>query len=70
MCAWYDKYLGTGFNGGSYVSFEWANENGETDGQTAFSFWNGGDKYFNRWDKECMLNFRVDDLEGKKEKLN
>lgn len=62
LCAWYDKYLGTSFNGNSYVSFEWANENEAADGQTAFSFFKESDKS-SPSEKQSSLNFRVDDLD-------
>lgn len=64
LCAWYDKYLGTQFNGNSYVSFKWADNNDNTEKLTTFSFFNETAKYFNPSNKQCMLNFRVDDLDA------
>lgn len=62
--AWYDKNLGTTFNGNTYTQFEWkeAGEDGR-DGSTVFSFFSETSKYFEPSEKPVMLNFRVQNLD-------
>lgn len=63
LCAWYDKHLGTSFNGNTYTSFNWK-ETGEegTTGSTVFNFFAEDSKYFDPSTKTVMLNLRVTNL--------
>lgn len=53
LCAWYDKHLGTAFNGNTYTLY----------GPTTFSFFPEGTKYFDPSTKPAMLNLRVANLD-------
>lgn len=63
LCAWYDKHLGTNFDGNTYTSFDWkeSGEEGMT-GSTVFSFFAENSKYFDPSTKPAMLNLRVTNL--------
>jgi predicted enzyme related to lactoylglutathione lyase len=64
LCEWYEKHLGIGFNGGTYVSFEWTNPPAPSSpGSTVFSFFKEDSKYFDPSTASVMVNFRVKDLE-------
>lgn len=64
LAAWYEKHLGIGFAGQSYVSFSWVNENNPAvPGTTVFSFFKDSSDYFAPSGAPYMLNFRVKDLD-------
>ena len=64
LCEWYETHLGIGFNGSTYVSFEWTNpEPTSKPGSTVFSFFKQDSKYFDPSNSSVMVNFRVKDLE-------
>lgn len=70
MAAWYEEYLGVAFAGQTYVSMKWINENNPAvPGATVFSFFPQDTKYFDPGRQECMINFRVMDLDGLLNKL-
>ena len=57
LCEWYQKHLGIGFDGSTYVQFKWDNV-----GSTVFSFFKQESKYFDPSTSSVMINFRVNDL--------
>lgn len=64
LCAWYDKNLGTAFNGNTYSQFEWKESGPEgKEGSTVLSFFPETSKYFEPSGKPAMLNFRVQNLD-------
>jgi predicted enzyme related to lactoylglutathione lyase len=65
LCAWYEKHLGVPFAGQTYTSFKWVNENNpNVPGSTNFCFFPETTKYFEPSTNNCMVNFRVKDLEA------
>jgi predicted enzyme related to lactoylglutathione lyase len=65
LCEWYQKHLGIEFNGETYMSFKWINQNHESlPGSTVFSFFNQDTKYFEPSSCPYMINFRVKDLKA------
>jgi len=65
LCEWYQRHLGVEFNGNTYISFQWINQNHPTaPGSTVFSFFSENTKYFEPSKASCMINFRVKDLEA------
>ena len=70
LCEWYQKHLGIGFNGSTYVSFEWTNSAASSKpGSTVFSFFKEDSKYFDPSAASVMVNFRVSDLKNLLETL-
>ena len=63
IAAWYEQHLGIRFDGSTYVSFKWINENHPTlPGSSIFSFFKEDSKYFQPSSSSFMINFRVRDL--------
>ena len=69
LCEWYQKHLGIGFNGNTYIAFTWTNEKPEEPGSTVFSFFPQDTKYFSPSEGTVMINFRVADLASLLEEL-
>jgi len=70
MAAWYEKHLGVGFEGQSYMSFKWINENNpDVPGSTVFSFFKTESDYFAPSASPFMINFRVKDLDALLDRL-
>lgn len=65
LCAWYDTYLGTNFNGSTSLTLK-DGDITDTDepAVTVFSFFKSSSDYFQPSTKECMLNFRVQNLDA------
>lgn len=57
LADWYDKHLGTNFNGKVYTDFQ----DNTVPGYNVFSFFKEGTDYFAPSTKEVMINFRVHD---------
>ena len=65
LAAWYEKYLGIAFNGGTYTVMPFADAEGKAkSGFNIFSFFAMDSGYFNPSKKEVMVNFIVEDLFG------
>lgn len=65
LCEWYQKHLGVEFNGNTYISVQWGNQNHPTaPGSTVFSFFKHDTRYFEPSGAPYMINFRVKDLEA------
>lgn len=63
LAAWYQKFLGIGFNNNIYVDLPFTDEEGKlTPGYNVLSFFKAGSNYFDPSDKQVMLNLRVHDL--------
>jgi predicted enzyme related to lactoylglutathione lyase len=63
LAAWYRDNLGIDFNGNTYITFKWINQNNpEVPGSTVFSFFREDSDYFSPTKSRCMLNFRVNNL--------
>ncbi|MGB2702505.1 MAG: VOC family protein [Chitinophagaceae bacterium] len=63
LAAWYEKHLGSAFNGTTYTVLPCANEDGsEKQGYNVFSFFKSDSDYFAPSNKPIMLNFMVKDL--------
>ena len=63
LAAWYEEFLGIGFNNNSYVDLPFTDEEGKiTTGYNVLSFFKADDNYFDPSDKQVMLNLRVHDL--------
>jgi len=63
LAAWYEEYLGIGFNNGVYVDFPFSEEDGKiTPGSNVLSFFKSDSNYFAPSDKQVMINLRVYDL--------
>lgn len=58
LADWYDKHLGTQFNGKTYADFP----DKDVPGNNVFSFFKEDSGYFAPSTKEVMVNFRVHDL--------
>lgn len=70
LAAWYEKHLGVNFNGSTYTTWKFANEEGSPKpGYNVFSFFKGDTDYFSPSPKEVMVNFIVKDLFALVEKL-
>jgi lactoylglutathione lyase len=63
LSQWYEENLGIAFEGQTYVSFKWDNNNGSIPAYSVFSFFKEDTKYFDPSSKPSMINFRVKDLE-------
>jgi predicted enzyme related to lactoylglutathione lyase len=63
LAAWYQEHLGIGFDGNTYVAFDWTNDSANP-GSTVFSFFKESSDYFKPSEKNAMLNFRVHDLDA------
>lgn len=65
MYAWYEKHLGIARRDDSVVVFEWRQaEEPEKKGQTIFAWFPEDTSYFDPSRSNCMLNFRVADLDA------
>ena len=63
LAAWYQKFLGIGFNNNIYVDLPFTDEEGKlTPGYNVLSFFKADSNYFAPSDKQIMLNQRVRDL--------
>ncbi|MBL7730537.1 MAG: VOC family protein [Chitinophagaceae bacterium] len=63
MAAWYEKHLGIAFNGTTYATFQFANEDGsKKQGYNVFSFFKKDSNYFSPGTTDVMLNFIVEDV--------
>ena len=63
LAAWYQKFLGIGFNNNIYVDLPFTDEEGKlTPGYNVLSFFKAHSTYFDPSDKQVMLNLRVHDL--------
>lgn len=69
LASWYQEQLGVPFGDNLYVQFRWINEDPSAPGSTVFSFAKEESNYFDPSTKQCMINFRVKDLDGLLEKL-
>jgi len=56
---WYSENLGVPIDGDSGAQFVWT-----SGGSTVFSIFEPSSPYFGRPDQQCMINFRVDDLDA------
>lgn len=56
---WYSEHLGIAIDGDSGAPFAWT-----SGGSSVFSIFAADSPYFGRPDQTCMINFRVDDLDG------
>jgi predicted enzyme related to lactoylglutathione lyase len=59
LAAWYEKHLGIPFSGGTYAVWH---INEKTKGFNILSFFPSDSGYFKPSEKECMVNFVVEDL--------
>jgi predicted enzyme related to lactoylglutathione lyase len=65
LAAWYQQFLGIGFNDGLYVDFPFTDDKGQlTPGSNVLSFFKADSKYFDPSEKQVMINLRVQDLFG------
>jgi hypothetical protein len=63
LASWYQENLGVGFEGNTWISFSWLNQNNpDVPGQTVFSFFKQDSKYFAPSQSSFMINFRVKEL--------
>jgi predicted enzyme related to lactoylglutathione lyase len=63
LAAWYQRHLGIGFNGNSYVDLPFTDEKGMVSpGYNVISFFSADNNYFNPSQKQAMINLRVSDL--------
>jgi predicted enzyme related to lactoylglutathione lyase len=63
LAAWYQEFLGIGFNNNIYVDLPFTDEAGKlTPGSNVLSFFKAVSNYFDPSDKQVMLNLRVHDL--------
>ena len=70
LAAWYEKHLGVNFNGSTYTTWQFANEDGSPRaGYNVFSFFKEDSDYFTPSRKEVMVNLIVKNLVGLIEKL-
>jgi predicted enzyme related to lactoylglutathione lyase len=61
---WYTEHLGIAIDGDSGAQFTSTSR-----GSTVFSIFAASSPYFGRPDQQCMINFRVDDLDAMLAKL-
>ncbi|MBS1584509.1 MAG: VOC family protein [Bacteroidetes bacterium] len=65
---WYNKHLG--INSSEYgATFEWIDKESNEPGMTVLNFFKDSTKYFDPSTKECMFNYRVENLEELMESL-
>lgn len=65
---WYNKHLG--INSSEYgATFEWVDKESNEPGMTVLNFFKDSTKYFDPSTKECMFNYRVENLEELMESL-
>jgi predicted enzyme related to lactoylglutathione lyase len=63
LATWYEKHLGIGFDGNTYFTFKWTDQNHHPEpGYTVFSFFKRDSKYFDPSGSTFMINFRVKGL--------
>jgi predicted enzyme related to lactoylglutathione lyase len=60
LSAWYAKHLGIADQGGGSLGFDGP----ESAGMTVFAHFPRDTAYFGDGEQACMVNFRVDDLDG------
>jgi predicted enzyme related to lactoylglutathione lyase len=60
LAAWYAQYLGIPSQEGGSLAFDGP----ESMGMTVFAHFPADTKYFGEGSQQCMVNFRVDDLDG------
>jgi predicted enzyme related to lactoylglutathione lyase len=68
LYAWYEKHLGLKGNPGEGILFRWPDPEGIS-GTTVFAIFPRDTKYFQPGRGECMLNFRVENLDALLEAL-
>lgn len=70
LAAWYEKHMGVSFNGTTYTTWQFNNEDGSPKtGYNVFSFFKEDSSYFAPSSKEVMVNFIVKDLFALVERL-
>lgn len=63
LAAWYQEFLGIGFNNNSHIDLPFTDGEGKlTPGYNVLSFFKSDSAYFDPSDKQVMLNLRVYDL--------
>jgi len=70
MYQWYEKHLGIRRDASKGAGFQWReSENSEQEGFTAWAIFPENTKYFDPSRSNCMINYRVDDLDALLEAL-
>jgi predicted enzyme related to lactoylglutathione lyase len=65
LAAWYEKHLGISFNGSTYATLPFSNNDGiPKTGYNILSFFKNESDYFSPSEKKIMINFVVEDLFG------
>jgi predicted enzyme related to lactoylglutathione lyase len=66
---WYAKHLGIEYKKGAGAMFHWIDKDSNEPAMTVLNFFKQDTKYFDPSKKECMFNYRVENIEGLMESL-